>query len=108
MSKDIIVRYVGYQVTEVVREYTFQVRDADEEREFRLNIANEAFVSHRARYQDAPGICAARLHAELTAFSNHPDETQFDITDLELDKYRESRSPKVGQNPWGRKAQQQV
>jgi hypothetical protein len=106
MSNDIIVQYVGYQVTEMVREYTFHVREAGEEREFRLSITNEAFVSHRARYQDAPGICAARLQAELTAFSNHPAETQFDITDVELDNYRESRSPKVGQNSWGRKAQE--
>jgi hypothetical protein len=92
MSNDIIMQYVGYQVTEMVRRYTFHVR--------------EAFVSHRARCQDAPGICAARLQAELTAFSNHPAETQFDITDAELDNYRESRSPKVGRTPWGRKAQE--
>jgi hypothetical protein len=63
-----------------MHEYTFSVREAGEEREFRLNITNEAFVSHRARYQDAPGICSARLHAELSAFSNHPPETKFDIT----------------------------
>lgn len=106
MSNGIIVQYVGFQAKPLVREYKFNVREAGEEREFRLNITNQAFVSHRARYQDAPGICAARLNAELTAFSNHPPETQFDITDAELNNYRESRSPKVGQNLWGRKPQE--
>jgi hypothetical protein len=89
-----------------MHEYTFSVREAGEEREFRLNITNEAFVSHRARYQDAPGICSARLHAELSAFSNHPPETKFDITDAELDSYQQSRSPKAAQNLWGRKPPQ--
>jgi len=37
-----------------VREYTFNVREAGSEREFTLSIENAAFVSHRARYQDAP------------------------------------------------------
>jgi hypothetical protein len=96
MSNDIIVQYVGFQVTSLVREYRFTVRDAGEEREFKLNIANEAFVLHRARYQDAPGICAVRLHAELSAFSNHPSETEFDITGAELDNYRQARLPKPG------------
>jgi hypothetical protein len=105
-SNDIIVQYVGFRAKPLVREYTFKVREAGEEREFRLNITNEAFVSHRARYQDAPGICSVRLHAELAASSNHPPGTLFDITSAELDHYRESHSPKVAQNPWGRKPQE--
>lgn len=106
MSAGPIVQYVGFEAKPLVREYTFHVREAGEEREFRLNIANEAFVSHRASYQDAPGICAVRLHAELAAFSNHPPETQFDITSAELDTYRESRLPKGGRSPWSRKPQE--
>ena len=107
MSDRVIVQYMGFEAKPLVREYTFNVREAGEEREFRLNIANEAFVSRRARYQDAPGICALRLHAELTAFSNHPPETQFDITGAELDSFRESRSPKaVGIPPWRKKVQE--
>jgi len=106
LSNGPIVQYLGFAAKPQAREYTLNVREAGQEREFRLDIANEAFISHRARYQDAPGICAARLHAELTASSNRPAETQFHITDEELDKFRESHSPKIGQNVWGKKPQE--
>jgi hypothetical protein len=103
-TSSIIVQYVGFQAKQLSREYTFNVRGAGEDREFTLNIANEAFVSHRASYQDAPGICAQRLQAELAAHSNHPLETQYVISSAELDTYRESRSPK-SVKPWTKKPQ---
>jgi hypothetical protein len=106
VSSGIIVQYVGFQSKLLAREYTFHVREAGEDREFTLNIANEAFVSHRARYQDAPSICAERLQAELAAHSNHPMETQYVITGAELDHYRASRSPKGVLSPYGRKARE--
>jgi len=92
-TNPVIVQYLGFRAASLGREYTFNVREAGGEREFIINIANEAFTSHRARYQDAPGICAARLHAELAAFSNHPPGTRFEITGTELDTYRESHKP---------------
>src|SRR5258708_25001384 len=101
MSDGIIVQYMGFEAKQLTREYTFNVREAGQEREFRLNIANEAFVSHRASYQDAPGICALRLQVELATYSNHPPLTQYDITGTELDSYKQARLPKRG-----RKAQQ--
>lgn len=104
-TSSIIVQYIGFQVKPLTREYTFNVRGAGEDREFTLNIANEAFVSHRASYQDAPGICSQRLQAELAAHSNHPLETQYAISSAELDTYRESRSPK-GVKPWTKKPQE--
>jgi hypothetical protein len=106
VSLAIIVQYVGFQAKALSREYTFHVRGAGEEREFTLNIANEAFVSHRASYQDAPGICAERLQAELAAHENHPAETEFVITVAELDSYRTARAPKSPRNLYGRPAQQ--
>ncbi len=96
MSSSVIVKYLGFEAKSLAREYTFSVSEAGEEREFTLNIANEAFVSHRASYQDAPGICALRLQVELGVFSNHPPKTQYDITGAELDTYREARLPKRG------------
>lgn len=104
-TSSIIVQYIGFQVKPLTREYTFNVRGAGEDREFTLNIANEAFVSHRASYQDAPDICSQRLQAELAAHSNHPLETQYAISSAELDTYRESRSPK-GVKPWTKKPQE--
>jgi len=103
MSSGVIVQYIGFQAKPLAREYTFHVRGPAEERDFTLNIANEAFTSHRARYQDAPAICSERLQAELAAHSNNPAETQFVITSAELDSYRTARAPKNPVKLWGRK-----
>jgi hypothetical protein len=103
VTSSVIVQYMGFQAKPAVREYTFQVRTGEDNREFTLNIANEAFLSHRASYQDAPGICALRLHVELAAFSNHPPRSQYDITAAEIDTYRESRYPKLAKSLWGQK-----
>jgi hypothetical protein len=102
----LIVQYVGFQAKPLTRAYTFHVRGDGEEREFTLDIANEAFVSHRARYQDAPGICSERLQAELAAHANNPPETQYVITGAELDTYRAARAPKTSLSLYGRKSKE--
>jgi len=107
MSGSILVQYVGFRTNAESREYTFNVRGDGEDREFTLNIANEAFVSHRARYQDAPAICAERLQAELAAHENHPIETQYVISAAVLETYRAARSPKGGQKLWSRKSNEE-
>ncbi len=95
MSGQIIVEYVGFQVTSSLREYTFAVREtATEPLHYTLTIANEAFVSHRVRYQDAPDVCSLKLHSELDAHANHPPTTSFCITDTELATYQDARKPK--------------
>lgn len=99
MSGGILVQYVGFKANTLVREYRFQVRQAGEDREFTLNIANDAFVAHLASYQDAPAICAQRLHAELAEHANHPLETDYVITTAELDAYKTSRAEKP-RRPW--------
>jgi hypothetical protein len=105
MSGSILVQYVGFRTNTLSREYTFTVRGDGEDREFTLNIANEAFITHRASYQDAPAICAERLQAELAAHENHPPETQYVITSAELETYRAARAPKGPAKPWARKPQ---
>jgi len=95
VSDDIIVQYVGFEAKALVREYTFSVREASNEpREFTLTIANEAFDSHRARYQDAPDICSHKLHQELTIHANHPPKMHFRISDAELENYRDTHTHK--------------
>lgn len=101
MSGAVTIQYVGFEAKLLTREYTFNVRESGEDREFRLNIANDAFVSHRASYQDAPGICALKLKVELDTFSNRPPKTDYDISVAELDNYKLARLPESG-----RKAQQ--
>jgi len=96
MPDEFIVQYVGFTVGTLVREYSFVVRDGSgQPREYTLTIANEAFVSHRARYQDGPIICLLRLRRELAANAGDRSETEFCITDLELADYSSHSSPKA-------------
>lgn len=69
----------------------------NEPRELILSIANEAFVSHQARYQDAPDICSLKLQHELAICGNHPPKAHFDISEEELANYRDTHAQKPGQ-----------
>jgi hypothetical protein len=108
MTDSLIVQFVGYEVSPLVREYRFSVSESrGEAREFTLTIANAAFDCRRARYQDAPDICSARLRRELAADGNHPANTHFQITDQELDDYRGRHSPKTSQSPYKKKPKEE-
>ena len=99
MIDQTVVQYLGFQSKAQVREYAFTVREVSREPlEYTLSITNEAFVSHRVRYQDAPGICLSRLHRELAASANHPAETHFCVSDTELADYEHGhrQKPTVG------------
>jgi hypothetical protein len=94
LSDQIIVQYIGFSTKGLVRAYTFSVRAAaGDPREYTLTIANEAFESRRARYQDAPEICSMRLRRELAENADGA-ATQFSITDAELADYQGARKPK--------------
>lgn len=104
MSKEVIVQFMGFASKPSVREYTFTVREASmEPREFTLTIPNEAFNSHGLRFQDAPDVCSIKLRNELAAHANHPPETHFDITAVELEDYRTSHAPRTPKSPFARK-----
>lgn len=94
MSDTVNVQYVGFEAKAVAREYSFLVRQASGTREFTLAIVNEAFSARRICYQDAPDICSVILHRELTAYANDPPQTQYRISEAELDEYRTSHAPK--------------
>jgi hypothetical protein len=103
MSNEIIVQFVGFSSKAMVREYTFTVKEGwTEPREFTLTIANEAFTDHRLRFQDAPDVCSLKLHRELTSHANHPPESHFHVTDIELEDYRSSHTPR-SRSPFARK-----
>jgi hypothetical protein len=96
MSDMLVMQYMGFACKETAREYTFQVRYAKEDmREFTLTIMNEAFVSRRVRYQDAPDVCSSKLRRELATDASQPTNTCFPITDLELDNYRLAHTRKA-------------
>src|SRR5262252_8618414 len=95
MSDKIYVQYLGFKAQASVREYTFCVWEAwNQRREFTLTIANEAFVAHRVRYQDAPDICSHRLRREFAERTDHPPSTCFSVTDAELAAYKDAHTPK--------------
>ncbi len=95
MGEKIYVQYLGFKAKVSAREYTFCVWEVwNEQREFTVTIANEAFVSHRVRYQDAPDICSLRLRHELATYANHPPKTHFPITDAELENYGDTHRHK--------------
>src|SRR5579872_767982 len=91
-----IVQYVGFKVTSSLREYFFAVHEkGTEPLQYTLTIANEAFLSHRVRYQDAPDICSLRLHSELEAHPDQRFESTYCVTEAELTVYQDSRKPKA-------------
>ena len=93
MTETSIVQYIGFHSSALGRDYAFSVREPGAEpREYTLTIANEAFASHRARYQDAAEICSLRLHQELAISTNAPDTTHFGITDTEIADYDARRA----------------
>ena len=93
MIESSVIQYVGFRASAEGRDYSFSVREPGAEpREYTLTIANEAFESHRARYQDAAEICSLRLHQELATSMNDPTTTHFGITDTELAAYDARRS----------------
>ena len=96
MNKEPLVQFMGFESKDTVREYTFHVRDASEDRigprEFTITIDQDAFNSHLVRFQDAPDICSTRLRRELLAYGNHPAESHFHITRAELDEYRSNHA----------------
>ena len=104
MSEEITMEFIGFESKSMVREYIFTVREPSAKpRDFFLTISNESFDTHRVRYQDAPDVCSRRLRRELASHANHPAETHFHITDIELDDYRARRTSQAAAKPFARK-----
>jgi hypothetical protein len=96
LSDAVVLQYVGFENKGAVREYSFNLRGTDgASSEYFVTIANDAFVAHRVRYQDAPDICSLRLHREFAARIDHPPSTCFCVTDAELADYKVAHTPKT-------------
>jgi hypothetical protein len=92
------VEYVGFTTKGKAREYWLRARQtAGDVAEFTLVIKNEAFVSHRVRYQDAPDICFLKLQRELLACDGALPASRLDVTDADLEEYRAAHAPRVVQ-----------
>jgi hypothetical protein len=90
------VEYLGFKAQKSTREYALRVRVAgDDARDFTLVIDNDAFLSNRVRYQDAPEICFLKLQRALGACSDgsHPAR-KLKVSNEDLEEYRVAHSPK--------------
>ena len=95
MSEPVVLQYVGFETKGAVREYAFTLRGPrGVSSEYFVSIPNDAFVTHRVRYQDAPDVCSRRLHREFATGTDFPPSTRFSITDAELANYQQANAPK--------------
>src|SRR5579871_1985272 len=93
-AKVVNVQYVGFEVDARARLYKFVVQQESGTREFRLSIFNEAFSSRLISFQDAPDFCSAKIHRELAAFANDPPESQYKVSEVELEEYQRAHAPR--------------
>jgi hypothetical protein len=90
------IRYLGFECTSEGRAYRLRVEGVGDPRLFTVTIPSAAFESRKARFQDAPELCFARLQRELVSNADLRDGASLVITPVELDEYREAqqrRSP---------------
>jgi hypothetical protein len=90
------IRYLGFECTSEGRTYRLRVDGTGDPRLFTVTIPKAAFETRKARFQDAPDLCFARLQRELVSNADLPDGLELVITPAELDEYREAqlrRSP---------------
>ena len=90
------IRYMGFACTSAGRAYSLRVDGVGEPRLFTVTILTAAFDARKARFQDAPELCFARLQRELATNADLPDGLEFVITPAEIDEYRDAqlrRSP---------------
>ena len=101
VDQPIVLQYLGFETKGALREYAFNLRGlGGESSHYFVTIANEAFSTHRARYQDAPAICSIKLHREFATQDGHPASSTFSVTDAELADYKDAHTPKAKRVPW--------
>jgi hypothetical protein len=101
VDQPIVLQYLGFETKGILREYVFSLRGlAGESSNYFVTIPNEAFSSHRARYQDGPAICSIRLRREFASPVDHPASSTFLVTDQELAEYKNAHAPKANGAPW--------
>jgi hypothetical protein len=90
------VEYQDFTAGEKRREYRLRVRRGAEFHVFTVAIPNEAFVSGRVRYQDAPEICYLKILREIeTCGEDALPARALVMTDQELEEYRVAHAPKT-------------
>ena len=90
------IRYMGFECTSEGRAYCLRVEWLGGALLVTVTIPTAAFESRKARFQDGPDLCFARLQRRLAAHADVPDGLELVITPEEMDAYRDAqlrRSP---------------
>ncbi len=90
------IEYLTFTAGTAAREYHLRVRwGAEEAHDVTVVIPNEAFLSGRVRYQDAPDVCFLKIQKECSegGEGSVPDRT-LRMTDQELEEYKVAHTPK--------------
>ncbi len=88
------VEYVGFTTVSRTREYRLRAQEGGVFHDFVRAIPLDAFIAHRARYQDAPEICFLNLQRELQECEGKLPEAYLKMTDSDLEEYRTAHAPK--------------
>ena len=87
------VHYVGFRITDEGREYTLRATTKEAPGPYVLLITHQHFLTGRARYQDGPDFCCAKLTRMLMELSlDPPKELPLVVTAAELAEYRAGRA----------------
>jgi hypothetical protein len=98
-SRPPAVSYLGFRTTNAGREYTLRVTGGSGPRHFVLLITHAMFASVGMRFQDAPGLCFARLQRDLAADPDLHPGPLVELTTEELVAFRRAGE----RHPQGRK-----
>jgi hypothetical protein len=85
------VHYVGFRITDEGREYTLRATN-EAPRLFVFLITHQQFQLGRARYQDAPDLCCAKLTRVLMEDAAADHDSPVVLTAAELADYRVGRA----------------
>lgn len=89
--RPIAVSYLGFRVTEDGREYALRAECDSQPRHFVMLIPHAVFAAHQARFQDAPGLCFAKLERELAADPEFAPDARLILSNEELLESRRAR-----------------
>jgi hypothetical protein len=107
VSDAVDLRCVGFECKGAAHEYAFTVRGTDGAFSERLvTLANDAFLAHHARYQDAPEICSLRLDRKFAAGSAPLPSARFSVTEAEPADGKDARAPKSNRSASAHRGQE--
>jgi hypothetical protein len=89
------VRYLGFRNTDLGRAYSLRVDAAGVPRTITVTIPHSAFEAKKARFQDAPELCFARLQRALVEQDELPDGLEMVLGLAEIEEYRDAQSRRV-------------